>query len=111
MSESQQPTLDDFQAENRDPEWERVLNGTGALYGRRDGQVEHARTPADAGTCQTCGIEVEKPIQRTMGDEHGRVPACEHCASNHYGHDFQTTTSAVIAYRTGKIGREVTADE
>lgn len=103
MSESQQPTLDDFQTTSE--EWRR-LDDTGAQYGRRctDGTLD--RAPEDAGQCLRCGREIEREIQRTMGDEHGRVPACKGCASNQFGHEFQSTTNAVVAFRTGKIGRE-----
>lgn len=102
MSKGQQPTLDEF-VRDRVAEWERVLEDTGALYGRTQ-DTSHEHAPADAGQCQTCGREIEPAVQRTIGDEYGRVPVCENCAQNYYGQTFTTTTSAVVAYRDGRFG-------
>lgn len=69
----------------------RYVGGTPA--DQRDGE------PADAGCCQACGEPLEAATQRVVGDNHGRVPACKHCADDHE----TTATAALDARMEGRL--------
>jgi hypothetical protein len=86
----------------------------GARYGRGGGNTSHERPPADAGQCRHCEAEIDREVQRVVGDAHGRVPLCIDCAADVLGvrgEKFATTTSVVMAVRDRDLAASIPSGE
>lgn len=93
-----QPTLGEFDAENADARADGVEVMDGAKYRHEPAAHAHAGSgPRNA--CLNCDKSINRRIARVIGDNDGCVKRCVDCWVRHDGRRYESTATAMKAYR------------
>lgn len=81
-------------------EYQRALNGQGALYSKPTGRVEY-RPDAPSNVCLSCGKRIDLDVARVLGNNDGNLEGCSDCRVTNNDRPYDCDTLAIKALRSG----------
>lgn len=81
-------------------EYQRALNGQGALYSKPRGGVEY-RPDAPSNECLNCGKSIAPDVARVLGDNDGNLEGCSDCRVTTNERPYECDTLAAKGIRAG----------